>query len=76
MIEIVLGIGITILEMGGIGAQILILKDLLKIEKYLKEYQRQKVEKEKKRTHLIQKDEVVARFIDDYMAASKKDSRQ
>lgn len=67
-----------------IGAQILTLKGLLEIEKYLKEeqrkkfkeYQRQQAEEEKKRTHPIQKDEVVTRFIDDYMATPEKDSRQ
>ncbi len=60
-----------------IGAQILILKELLEIEKRLKEeqrkrvieYQRRQAEKEKK--HPIQKDEVVAKFIDDYMDSEK-----
>lgn len=60
-----------------IGAQILILKELLEIEKRLKEeqrkrvieYQRRQAEKEKK--HPIQKDEVVIKFIDAYMDSEK-----
>ncbi len=67
------------MAVASITAQILILKGLLEIEKRLKEeqrmkfkeYQKQQAEKEKK--HPIQKDEVVAKFIDDYMDLSEKD---
>ena len=60
-----------------VGAQILILKELLEIEKRLKEEQRKRVieyqrrQDEKEKKYPIQKDEVVIKFIDAYMDSEK-----
>lgn len=65
------------MEAASIGAQILTLKELLEIEKRLKEEQRKRVieyqkrQAEKEKKHPIQKDEVVIKFIDAYMDSEK-----